>query len=613
MQGAVVVAFLAMATPDPDPRIGHVIDGRYRILERLAQGGMGIVYKAERVPIGKTVAVKFLHGSYAEDKPSLARFERETRVLSKLTHPNCVSVIDFGVDGSPYLVMDYAGGTTLRAVLDAGKIPLSDSVAILRQVLAGLAHAHSQGIVHRDIKPANIMISDEVGTGRHVRLLDFGLARLASASSLTQTSVAIGTPSYMAPEQTVGGEVDVRTDIYQVGVVMFEMITGERLFVADDTSTLLEMHRTAKVPKIAEVTPGAESKPGMDEVIQKALAKAPADRWQTAMELANALDDVVSGRWRKPRSPLKRAGAVAAILLVAGAATAGVLHFRRGAEAPRLAGGEGSAVVAQAAGDARAPALVEAGASPVGSDAATAAAAALDAGVPAVDASAVAAVIDAGVTSPDAGSLAGDAAVAAIVDAGAISALADAGSPAIAVTGAAVPDSGDDGEAVVAEELDSADPEAAERSQDPADDRPVVAPPPPPAAPLAKTLPAVTALIKKGQRELAITSLHTMWKKSPRDARLPYLLGNLYFDKRWWTIGMQYYHAAIARLPAYKGNQTLIRNVINAIGNSKTRGKAIYLLTKVIGSGAKGLVRAASRNHSDPAVRKAAQSLIKRW
>jgi serine/threonine-protein kinase len=572
-----------MATSDPDSRIGLVIDGRYRILERLAQGGMGVVYKAERVPVGKTVAVKFLHRTYAEDKPSLARFERETRVLSKLTHPNCVSVIDFGVDESPYLVMDYAGGTTLRSALDAGKLPFADAVAILRQVLAGLAHAHAQGIVHRDIKPANIMISDEIGTGRHVRLLDFGLARLASSSNLTQSSVAIGTPSYMAPEQTVGGEVDERTDIYQVGVVLFEMVTGERLFVAEDTSTLLEMHRSAKVPRIAEVSPGAESKPGMDELLQRALAKDPKDRWQSAMELASALDEVVTGRWRKPRSAMRRLGGFAALTLLVGAATAGVSYWKRSADL------KSAATVAITREDARGSAAEPATAPPGNT---MAAAPRRDAATTEADAA-----VPGGARSAD----------ASPADAASVTAM----TPLVAPDGGAAGEVAEQ-EAVVAEEVASADPEAAERSEDSADDRP--APPrPPPAAPLAKTLPAVTALIKKGQRELAITSLHAMWKKAPKDARLPYLLGNLYFDKKWWTIGMQHYNAAISRFAGYKGNQTLIRNVISAIGNPKTRGKATYLLTKVIGSGAKGLVRAAAKSHADPSVRKAAQSLIKRW
>src|SRR5512141_840282 len=146
-----------MAT-EVDDRVGRLVDERYRILEPMASGSMGAVYKAERVPVGKLVAVKFLHASYANDSEFLARFERETRVMSKLAHPNCVSVVDFGVwEGTPSLVMEYVGGKTLRSIMDQGPPPAPRALAIARQIAAGLAHAHAQGITHRDVKPANIM------------------------------------------------------------------------------------------------------------------------------------------------------------------------------------------------------------------------------------------------------------------------------------------------------------------------------------------------------------------------------------------------------------------------------------------------------------------------
>lgn len=591
-----------MATSDPDPRIGHVIEGRYRILERLAQGGMGVVYRAERIPVGKTVAVKFLHSIYADDKPSLARFERETRVLSKLTHPNCVSVIDFGVDDSPYLVMDFAGGITLRAALDEAKIPLADCVAIVRQVLAGLGHAHSHGVVHRDIKPANIMISDEIGTGRHVRLLDFGLARLASSSNLTQSSVAIGTPSYMAPEQTVGGEVDVRTDIYQVGVVMFEMVTGERLFVAEDTSSLLEMHRSARVPRIAEVAPNVESKPGLDEVLQRALAKAPADRWQSAMELSSALDDVMAGRWRKPRTRGRRAIAIASVLALAGASYAGVTYWRTlapDASSQSIQSIDAGFATLRSSDDANSAIDAVATVTPdAGHDAQA------DASADAVTAMAT--------DVSDAGLAGGSTAQQVAVDAGQLldgaSVAADASADDASARDAVATDPG----IVLTEEVATADPEATVPSHD-ATGEPSAPPPPRPSIPLAKTWSGVNALIKQGQRELAISSLLMMWKKNPKDGRLPYLLGNLYFDKRWWSDGMQHYSAAIRRAPGYRGNTILIRNVVSAIGDPRTRGNATFLLTKVIGPGAKGHLRTAAKNHADLSVRKAAQSLLKRW
>jgi serine/threonine-protein kinase len=288
---------VAMAT-EVDDRVGSLVDGRYRITDAMASGSMGAVYKAERIPVGKLVAIKFLHATYANDSEFLARFERETRVMSKLAHPNCVSVVDFGVwDGTPYLVMEYVGGRTLRKIIDGGALPAVRALTIARQITAGLAHAHAQGITHRDVKPANIMISEEIGTGEHVRILDFGLARLRGAGGrdATQSNVVVGTPNYMAPEQTVGGgTIDARTDIYAVGVVMFEMIVGERPFQAEDTLALLGMHRAAPIPRIEDrVREGTELPEGLQDVIEKAMAKSPDDRYQSAIELAEAIDGMI--------------------------------------------------------------------------------------------------------------------------------------------------------------------------------------------------------------------------------------------------------------------------------------------------------------------------------
>ena len=260
-----------------DARIGGLVDDRYRVLEAMASGSMGVVYKAERIPVGKLVAIKFLHAPFANDSEFLGRFERETRVMSKLTHPNCVSVVDFGVwEGAPYLVMEYVSGTTLRALIDNGPLPAKRALALVRQIAAALAHAHAQGVVHRDVKPANIMISEEIGTGDHVRILDFGLARLRGAvgRDATQSNIVVGTPNYMAPEQTVGGGlIDARTDIYAVGVVLFEMVCGDRPFQAEDTLALLGMHRAAPIPRLADRMPGEVALPrGLQELIEKAMA-----------------------------------------------------------------------------------------------------------------------------------------------------------------------------------------------------------------------------------------------------------------------------------------------------------------------------------------------------
>ncbi|MCB9560112.1 MAG: serine/threonine protein kinase [Kofleriaceae bacterium] len=287
-----------MERAEADGRIGSVVDGRYRILEPMASGAMGAVYRAERVPVGKVVAIKFLHAAFASDREFLGRFERETRVMSRLAHPHCVSVVDFGVaEGAPYLVMDFVAGVTLRELLDDGPLEVTRAVALTRQVLAGLAHAHAQHVVHRDIKPANIMITEEIGTGEHVRILDFGLARLRNASvDTTQSHVVLGTPSYMAPEQTVGAAVDARADLYAVGIVLFEMLTGVRPFVAEETYVLLAQHRSAEVPRLGEHVPaGTVLPPGLQDVVDRALAKEPGARYRDAIEFADALDELGGG------------------------------------------------------------------------------------------------------------------------------------------------------------------------------------------------------------------------------------------------------------------------------------------------------------------------------
>jgi len=300
----------SLTRPDrQDGRVGVVVDHRYQILELMAKGSHGAVYKAQRVPIDKLVAIKFLHDSFANDSNFLARFERETRAMSKLAHPNCVSVVDFGVwTGAPYLVMDYVAGRTLRKIIrDEGALPTVRALAIARQILAGLAHAHARGITHRDVKPSNTMISEEIGTGEHVRIVDFGIARLRGAGGrdTTPPNALVGTANYMAPEQTVGGIIDARTDIYAVGVVLFEMIAGELPFLAEaeETFVLLEMHRAAPVPKLADrVRKKGELSAELQELIEKAMAKAPGDRFQSAIEFADAIDGLL-GRTKLETNP----------------------------------------------------------------------------------------------------------------------------------------------------------------------------------------------------------------------------------------------------------------------------------------------------------------------
>jgi serine/threonine-protein kinase len=613
-----------MEPAERDPRIGSVVEGRYRILESMASGSMGVVYRAERVPVGKSVAIKFLHSAFASDPDFVNRFERETRVMSKLAHPHCVSVLDFGVtEGAPYLVMDFVAGTTLRHLIDEhGAMEPFKALQLLRQILAGLAHAHGQDIVHRDIKPANVMITDEVGTGQHVRILDFGLARLRGhlGANATQTHVVVGTPSYMAPEQTVGAAVDARADIYAAGVVLFEMITGEKPFAAESTLDLMAMHRGAPVPKLLNMAPPGTVLPdGLQKVVEKALAKDPDDRYQTAIEFAAAIDAMMAAPASEstPRPPTATVAAgmargsdrgilMLAVLLVAGVAGFWYVRSRSSSSSP---------VKRPSAAVVRADAGVAAGVTPsVQVDAGVAAA---TGDVPLLQAdAAVAAVgvmVDAAVATPD-------AAVAAVpemtFDAGVEVALLEDGGVAGALDEPEIHEPDPD-------VADDPDPEGAvvaagsETDEEEAPDAPATVPaseaePPPPAheAPqLAKTVAGAVRLIKAGKRELALKSLRVLWPKHKGSAYIPFLLGNLYFDKRWWSVALDHYRAAIKKNAQYRRNATLNRNVIRMLSNAKTRGKANWFLRKTIGRPAKGYLKWAAKHDRNPKVRQRAAAL----
>ena len=277
------------AEAPPDPRIGNLLQGRYRILSKLASGAMGIVYKGERIELGRSVAVKFLHPWIAAQKAFLDRFGNEAKAMSRLLHPNCVSVIDFGVEGSPYLVMDFVTGRTLREVLQDGPLPAARAFRITQQILAGLAYAHAQGIVHRDLKPENLILSDEPGLEEHLRILDFGLAKLRDGPAMT-AGLAVGTPSYMSPEQSgAPGDIDARTDIYTVGIVLFELLSGKKPFVSENVGEIILMHRESPPPPLRRAIPGAGYSLELELLVQKAMAKRPEDRFQSAVEMASAL------------------------------------------------------------------------------------------------------------------------------------------------------------------------------------------------------------------------------------------------------------------------------------------------------------------------------------
>lgn len=263
--------------------------GAYRIISQIGQGGMATVYKAYQASMDRYVALKVLPLYHTRDSSFTQRFIQEARIIARLEHTNILPVFDFGEDaGITYMAMRYLNGGTLQDVLAAGKLTLPEIANIMRQICAGLDYAHRQGIVHRDVKPSNTMIDDE-GT---VYLTDFGFAKvLESSSELTVSGAVMGTPLYMAPEQSVGGEVDGRTDIYAAGVILYEMATGQPPFQAETPMAVVMAHIHNPLPLPRDVNPHVPEE--VQLVILKALSKKPADRYQTANEMAEALTKAV--------------------------------------------------------------------------------------------------------------------------------------------------------------------------------------------------------------------------------------------------------------------------------------------------------------------------------
>jgi serine/threonine-protein kinase len=263
--------------------------GPYRIIEQLGQGGMATVFKAYHPALDRYVAIKVLHPAFKEDPNFSARFQREARIVAKLEHPHIVLVYDFSEHkGMAYLVMRYVEGETLKAHLAGEPLAPERILEILQPVAEALAYAHEQGVLHRDIKPSNVMLTPEGG----IFLTDFGLARMAqSGESTLSQDMMIGTPQYMSPEQAKGEEVDERTDIYSLGVVLFEMLTGRVPFSADTPYAVIHDHIYTPLPLPTTIKP--DIFPALERVVLKALAKEQDDRYQKVTELAMAFEDAV--------------------------------------------------------------------------------------------------------------------------------------------------------------------------------------------------------------------------------------------------------------------------------------------------------------------------------
>jgi len=284
-----------------DPLIGQTLAGKYKIERLIKTGGMGSVYRGRHVLMDKTVAIKVLRPSLAGDDAVVARFSREAKAASRISHPHAVSVTDFGEaeNGVVFLVMEYLDGRTLKeAIAKEGPLSLGRAVEIVRQVAGALDVAHGQGVIHRDLKSENIMLVHHNGD-EWAKVMDFGIAKIrqpiggVADAEITQANSVVGTPQYMSPEQcSQSGALDARSDVYSLGIIVHEMLTGRLPFTGESATAI--MMKQVQDPPPSVLASRSELPQAVDQVIKRALAKQPIDRFQSAGELSSAFAEAAS-------------------------------------------------------------------------------------------------------------------------------------------------------------------------------------------------------------------------------------------------------------------------------------------------------------------------------
>jgi serine/threonine protein kinase len=308
-----------MSAPASEPAIsgslpvGASIAARYLILEVLGDGASGIVYRTEHVGSvdsgegaslrpGQAVALKVIHRHLARDHQISRRFHREARILRKLRGPNLVPLLDFGEtdDGLLYMALEYVEGTPLDVLCKKGRLPASRAVGIVKQICCALEVAHAAGVIHRDLKPGNVIIEHRPEDVDHVRVLDFGLAKMLHGESLTQSLTALtqqnmvfGTPEYMAPEQARGDDLDERCDVYALGIILYELLTGAVPFTGKGPIFVMTAHLTETPRPLSDQLPVGEIAPALEAVVMHALSKAPSERYPSSTALATALSSAL--------------------------------------------------------------------------------------------------------------------------------------------------------------------------------------------------------------------------------------------------------------------------------------------------------------------------------
>jgi serine/threonine protein kinase len=619
---------------------GAILDGRYRVLEAVAEGAMGVVYRAERVKLGRIVAVKVLHDVLPNELSARKRFEIEAMAMAKLEHPHCASVLDVGIhDDRPYVVMDFVSGQNLKDVVAEGPQPIPRATEIVRQVLSGLAHAHEHGIIHRDIKPANLVLSQKTGLGDHVKILDFGLARLHDTGQNLTTGIVVGTPAYMAPEQIRGQPLDHRADLYACGVLLFELLTGHKPFHSekDDPIEVCKMHLSDPIPRLDAMLPGVDFGE-LEAVVARALAKQRDERYASAQEYAAAIDAAV------PRRPSHQA----------------ILRMPS-SPSPSPSSSEGAIQLASAdvmsVGDVSYPPSFEVRSAdmmsavpadpPVAPPAAAAAARA--------DVRARTATPPSGLARRPSGAPGTFLGLALNPRPATPLPITSEPEPVAAEPVAAEPVAA---EPVAAEPV-AAEPVAAEPAA--TDSRPARAPgqprrrtiaiiggvllagvvlvavlasrggspvpvdagvvagsaaagPSSPPDPGAEIVARSNELLAQGDREAALDLLNRSRRQYPASAALAYAAGRIYFAKYYWTEGLKSFRDAIRIDPAYRADPELIKIVLRGfIMTPSYNDELASFLREDIGSATQPLLEETARDHPNAAIRSRAAGALRRY
>ncbi|MFW5926285.1 MAG: protein kinase domain-containing protein [Myxococcota bacterium] len=595
----------------PEALLGRVLDGRYRIDSVLGTGGVGVVYRAEHTGLSRPVAIKVLHGYFGDREDLRLRFEREAKVLSALAHPHIVAITDYGVtEGMPYLAMELLQGQTLGDLLRT-RAPLGADVAldIARGILRGLAFAHARGVLHRDLKPANVFLQHLPDDPYHVKLLDFGLAKIIEAEeegadelTLTRSGAVLGTPAYMSPEQASGDPVDARADVYSAGCVLFELFGGRPPFVADTRSELVRMHMLSPVHSLSEVLSEGEPTPELQALLERALRKDPRDRFADGGEMLAAVDAL-------PRPPVEGSTGVMA-------------RPSRGGGAPRRGTDSSEAPTRSGHSAARAPRSSASAQSRGPANRSSLRWVALGAVVIGVGLASAGAWLAWSSATPSAG----DDLDAFDEPAEKISWVGEGDSADPGETGEPEGDEAEaetkvddepEAETKVDDEPEAGADTAAETDPEPEDDDADEGEGPQPregearpegryllAGNVPRALRPYWARVKRGRPLTRVhhRNLRQYQQRREEDARPSLLLGHDFHRRGWLSDALTRYEAAFRLDPASRGDPRMLRNMVRLAGTSQLGAKASDLVVEIYGKEALDAVEAAIGRESGDSV-----------